>query len=107
LRNNVRKQLIFEGNRGALRMAQVLPPSVSLRAAPQTNLRHRSPESLTVRASEAQQHTEKAAVFYYSKVKLRLSRPTARPGRMSRRNVMASHLFRNEPPRAGAVATTK
>jgi hypothetical protein len=42
---------------------------------PRTNLRHRMPGRLTAAASEAQQHTEKAAVFYYSKVKLRLSTP--------------------------------
>jgi hypothetical protein len=38
--------------------------------ASRTNLRHRFPESLTAAASEAQQDTENASVFYYSKVKL-------------------------------------
>jgi hypothetical protein len=47
------------------------------------------------------QHTEKATVFHYSKVKMMPFQhgggATASLYEMSRRNVMASHLPRNQP----------
>jgi hypothetical protein len=94
-------RMISEDADGALRLDENLPRALPLRIALlQTNVRHCQARCLTASASRAQ-HTEKAPVFYYSKVKMMLFRgtggsATASPGKISRRNVMVSHLRRYE-----------